>query len=1092
MKPEELKYGSLLAADFVLVDAQSGLLRGEDHPSVPAGCVVQLSRRDSSEIVLTYADGRQATLKGLKPKALYFIDAFEAAGGAGLCWVVASGNKAVRLQAHLFARRIYFPEDEPLLMLVGERIEYDLPEAERGNSLAFLQRTFLLDEMAFGLTGQAEGGHGFRLLGSRWFCDVEVDGSHFECARFGMLHQSPDQPVALLQGRVMFGEGGFAARHETFLRANLAERLTQPDSYLKHWELYNDLEEAEYLERATEIGEARYTHWAREADEDAWEYTFDLDAPSPSGFRKLDIVLEANAGKREASRDGSSDLADTIPAGNRWQPALIESNQAQNNSVGEIVAVSPDRKRIKTRCLVTASSWKPPKSGYLSPSVRGDEVRLSRRRDALDKVRMGETPLRTLAALLEDGRAPVAKLRIQQAMTEVTREALGHDPTPSQRDALQVALNTPDIAIVQGPPGTGKTSVIRALVRRLAELSENRGDNADILVTSYQHDAVENALGGIDILGLPTHRIGGKRGVTDEERDAPLQDWVRLRQEVCDRNLLQMEGSPLRQVSRDVDHLIRQWKRIRGSEEGAALLLKEIVERAGPHLPPGIARQLVRATEALLGATDHPDTRTSPEPLGDPAETRLLGRLRELLGEQRLSSETFLEDGPSQARRLLQFLLGPGQDLVGTPPHGLDQAAAVDTATLDESGVGEVLRNLHEALTSVRQKVFSESGLTDVPREDENPGAALDQALRDVSLCLRRREKSKVDAVAEAVLAFREDLDRTEQVRAMIAKYSAVIAGTCQQIAGRKTLGGRAQYKVIIVDEAARANPLDLLIPMARGERVILVGDHKQLPHFLETEVKAAFRRSHGEAMTERLEISLFERLYKLFESEHRQGGPRRVVTLLDDFRMHPLISQFVSDQFYREEGVRPGCCAEDRRHGLGMYADKPVAWIDVPAAFGSETGSQSKSRPIEVTLTMREVEKVLQASDDPSLRIGVITFYQQQAQRLEEAWQRLPLEWKERVLVGTVDAFQGLEFDVVFLSTVRSNRRESVKDRVGFLAIENRLCVALSRAKRLLVVVGDAETVAGSTEQPWVPALQAFSRLCRSEEGWYEQRTGL
>jgi superfamily I DNA and/or RNA helicase len=214
-------------------------------------------------------------------------------------------------------------------------------------------------------------------------------------------------------------------------------------------------------------------------------------------------------------------------------------------------------------------------------------------------------------------------------------------------------------------------------------------------------------------------------------------------------------------------------------------------------------------------------------------------------------------------------------------------------------------------------------------------------------------------------------------------------------------------------------------------------------------------------------------------------------VTLLDDFRMHPLISQFVSDQFYREEGVRPGCCAENRQHGLGMYADKPVAWIDVPAAIESETGSQSKSRPIEVTLTMREVEKVLQASDDPSLRIGVITFYQQQAQRLEEAWQRLPLEWKERVLVGTVDAFQGLEFDVVFLSTVRSNRRESVKDRVGFLAIENRLCVALSRAKRLLVVVGDAETVAGSAEQPWVPALQAFSTLCRSEEGWYEQRTG-
>ena len=86
-----------------------------------------------------------------------------------------------------------------------------------------------------------------------------------------------------------------------------------------------------------------------------------------------------------------------------------------------------------------------------------------------------------------------------------------------------------------------------------------------------------------------------------------------------------------------------------------------------------------------------------------------------------------------------------------------------------------------------------------------------------------------------------------------------------------------------------------------------------------------------------------------------------------------------------------------------------------------------------------------------------------------------------DRIRVGTVDAFQGKEFDVVFLSVVRSNREEEMRRRVGFLDNENRLCVAFSRAKRLLVAVGDASTVAYDGEREYVKPLNEMYKMCQA-----------
>jgi superfamily I DNA and/or RNA helicase len=209
---------------------------------------------------------------------------------------------------------------------------------------------------------------------------------------------------------------------------------------------------------------------------------------------------------------------------------------------------------------------------------------------------------------------------------------------------------------------------------------------------------------------------------------------------------------------------------------------------------------------------------------------------------------------------------------------------------------------------------------------------------------------------------------------------------------------------------------------------------------------------------------------------------------------MHSAICDLIN-VFYKEEQLRPACEQGKERdfdlkkqHNLNLYNNKPLVWIDVPITekTPAEKGGISKSRPCEVSVVKKELAKILSANTDYD--IGIITFYSKQAQLIKEMIDdEFPSE-THRISVGTVDAFQGKEFDVVILSAVRSNMETDSKKRVGFLNNNNRLCVAFSRAKRLLVTVGDSSTVAGNDSVTYVePLKELFERSKQEDIGYYE-----
>ena len=257
---------------------------------------------------------------------------------------------------------------------------------------------------------------------------------------------------------------------------------------------------------------------------------------------------------------------------------------------------------------------------------------------------------------------------------------------------------------------------------------------------------------------------------------------------------------------------------------------------------------------------------------------------------------------------------------------------------------------------------------------------------------------------------------------------------------------------------------------MARAERrIVLVGDHRQLPQLLQPDVEREIERSVQVETRSALRQSLFEKLFTELRERERKDGVRRTVTLNTQYRMHPLLGRFVSEQFYAPhgEGFDSGRDEEEFAHDIALKGDvllagKVAVWVDVPRARGGERPGRGKRRPVEARRVAEEAHAV--AARHPELSVGVITFYKEQRDEILEAMSvagigltepddeggyRIRDEWRrtgdgrERLRIGTVDAFQGKEFDVVFLSLTRSNDIP-VKDeatrrrRYGFLLLEN------------------------------------------------------
>jgi len=1033
-----------------------------------------------------------------------------------LTWVVDAGQQSLTIQVHTFLKSLPVPPmelgvDEKVLEAL-ERIDRKLRSPER--ALKWLEEQFLLEsrdgKRGFVTADSATGNCAFALFGRtvRVFIRRAKRADQSDVLLVDKIvcgRGQGGEQLTLLSGDLRFVDATVAGRLRADAAAQISSLVTSGSSFLDVWNRYGQIENEASLRRARKAGTIKYDHVESLPD---GRYRFSL--AEECTLDSAERFRQALSEEQGLGIEALDEVPEVLTREMTW--AEYEAQPRTNNTVSPASFKSEVILQPRERSLTLAQRGDedvaPPDVGFLVVSLQGDKKRLERRSEAEQAIREARCPMPQLGLLLEGRDIEPPRYGSIEPMTSTVRQKVfgSRSPTPTQEEAIRVALNTPDIALIQGPPGTGKTTVIVAIVERLQEIWDTSGGvQGRLLLSGFQHDAVENAIQRMSVNGLPAIKFGNRPNSMDGDRaDMIISRWSQERSAEIRKNLPPRPASALQ---KEVSTVKQSYVMAPGTLEQTAAMLKGVAKTVEGNVSESLTSRLFELAQEL-------DERARLARGDDPELERLVRCVRAL----RVDATAFADDGPRNAYRLRRELVGT--EYLDEHDNKLLEAAA--------RWSGHESPLLFDGLRALRRKLQLKLLPTDrtknvVPRVRED---VLDLLL-EVEGHLEERFSRSRDAADEATWSFLDALENDpEAVKLAVISYTSVFAATCQQSARKELaqLKGGDGYDTVVVDEAARANPLDLFIPLAKAKRrIILVGDHRQLPHIIDRELEreleemlASSENDVDRLTSEMLNESLFERLFKDLKKREEKDKIRRTVTLDEQYRMHPVLGQFVSDQFYANHGeaFRSPTPAAEFMHSLPGYSG-PAAWIRAPITLGAEKKDKQRktiSRLVEAQALVAELKQLMDSPEGRKLTFGVISFYKEQVFEIEkelanvgmavlhddapteivEPYNELQLpngRVVERLRVGTVDAFQGMEFDVVFLSMVRSNRLPDTPDawrgKYGHLMLPNRTCVAMSRQKRLLIAVGDDKMFATTNAQEAVGPLAAFLKICEVRDAF-------
>lgn len=909
-------------------------------------------------------------------------------------------------------------------------------------------------------------------------------------------NQKSEGSLRLARGAVRFTDytktGGIRA-----LAAGAMSQLTkETGSYLKQWDEYGAIEGEMLLARAKAVGRIDY-HGTEQTTKGVKFFVSSI----PDQLTEGDEI--------EITSDEPLYLKNPDLTWEAYSKALEEEfatkkDRKKNDAEMPVSVYAPILKISKTSIELDLPSI-PSGQMFLILSINGDKIQIERRMRARSAILEGRCANPLLGLLIEEGGTlpDIQRVTKLKPLTPFVREKIfKHDPTPKQIEAIDVALNTPDIALVQGPPGTGKTTVVTAILERLnEEYDKTKSIRGQILVSGFQHDAVENIVARLSVNALPAVKFGRRSGDSEFTEDAvteKINKWCsNVAENIRNKNpqIAQTEDQ-VRLAELFVAYSLCP------SKNNTVSLMKRILDLPRDVISEDItseAEEIINSLQTELKSND-------------PSTLRLVRALR-------LSEAAFVDDGAARAVDLLDKI----EDELAYPDLSVLEKAARWRSGNPLSFLPE-LKELKEAL--LYKYLPSPDFRTEKPRED------VLRLVATVSELLEKKLNStnKRDAILAEFLHELED--NPDGVREAIEDYNFVYAATTQQAVGKDIIRSKnknvrydqrtemVKYDTVIIDEAARTSPRDLLIPMSQAEkRIILVGDHRQLPHLIDEEVARALENGDSSDLPVDVDFvkkSMFEYLFNRLKKLEEKDGIKRTVTLDAQYRTHPLLGDFASNNFYQKynEGYRSPLSESHFEQRLQGIEEKAAIWIDVPNSQGQEAvlPSRSRQRVSEAKVIAEYVNKWISSEEGSGLSFGIISFYKAQVFAVYEALQKFGITeraqdgmWQicqeyrflengeERLRIGTVDAFQGMEFDIVFLSMVRSQDMNALPPHVrnetdykkkqqklfGHLMSENRLCVGMSRQKKALIIVGDGALINSQIAVDAVPALKNFYDLC-------------
>lgn len=912
-------------------------------------------------------------------------------------------------------------------------------------------------------------------------------------------NQKSEGSLRLARGTVQFSDYTKTDRIRALAAGAMSQLAKETGSYLKQWDEYGAIEGEMLLARAKAVGRIDF-HGTEQTtkgvkffvpsipDQLTEDDEIEITSEEPLYLKNPDITWEAYSKALEGEFATKKDRQknDAEMAASVYAPILKLSN----------TSIELDLPSIPSGPM------------FLILSINGDKIQIERRMRARSAILEGRSANPLLGLLIEEGGTipDIQRVTKLKPLTSFVNEKIfKHPPTDRQVEAIDVALNTPDIALIQGPPGTGKTTVVTAILERLnEEYDKTKSIRGQILVSGFQHDAVENIVARLSVNALPAIKFGRRTGDSEFTEDAvteKINKWC--------SNVAENIRNKNPQIARTEDQVrlseLFVAYSLCPSKNNTVSLMKRILD-----LPRDvISEAILTEAEEIIKSLQKEQKSNAPSTL------RLVRALR-------VSEAAFVDDGAARAVDLLNQI----EDGPTNPDLNVLEKAARWRSGKPLSFLPE-LRELKESL--LYKYLPPPDFRTEKPREDVLRLAATVSQLMQKKL----NSTNKRDAILAEFLHELED--NPDGVREAIEDYNFVYAATTQQAVGKDIIRSKnknvrydqrtemVKYDTVIIDEAARTSPRDLLIPMSQAEkRIILVGDHRQLPHLIDEEVARALEGDDSSSPPVDVDFvkkSMFEYLFNRLKKLEEKDNIKRTVTLDAQYRTHPLLGNFSSNNFYQKynEGYRSPLSETHFEQRLQGIENKAAIWIDVPNSQGKEAvlPSRSRRRISEANVIAEYVNKWIGSEEGSGLSFGVISFYKAQVFAVYEALQKFGITeraqdgtWQicqeyrflengeERLRIGTVDAFQGMEFDIVFLSMVRSQDMNALPPHIrneedykkkqqklfGHLMSENRLCVSMSRQKKVLAIVGNSVLANSQIAVDAVPALKNYYDLCHKK----------
>lgn len=930
-----------------------------------------------------------------------------------------------------------------------------------------------------------DGFQSIRIFGKDYSLLVTLkgrDGDMFLCAESVDTRNRYAPPMALRIGDLSFKDG------EAYVSEKIKKELKITSGYLDIWDKYTSIEGDFLLKKARAIGQIRIKrNKINQGEGGLIVYPEGLNDDQKKLIAAGDYLL----------------ISESVPAYIAGENMSWSEYKKTLNLLKEIKDRAKYNKSRKIKRIDRSGYWVIESGetdslpeGVITYSVFGDMQQIIRRETARELIENGEAAFPSLGLVIE-GKKPESVIeynnqkKIEPITAFVKEKIFAHEPRPRQRDAIEIALNTPDIAIIQGPPGTGKTTVITAIIERLNEIADKRKDHrGQVLITSFQHDAVRNVIGRLSVNSLPTIKFG-KQGEDDLSQEKAIEEWC------YDYALKLKQRNPaIRQTVEQKEFERKHDIYLASPNDSNALMFLDLAKRfnADNKIDEEISR--------IIREINFNETTSS---------SKLLEKIRRI----RTTKEGFLDDGPETAYDLFAEL----EDIMKAGIADNNDIFDVLQKAADCLG-GDVDESLLSSLEKVKQELLERC----TPRPSykiEKPRAEIMDVYNKILKTLHHPENAEGEILFNLLNELENNMSEVEDT---VAGYNFVYAATAQQSEGKDIRRAKninkweehPVYDTVIIDEAARVNPGDLMVPMAQAKRrIILVGDHRQLPHIYDEEIFESMRDGGNDVGKDVVKISMFQYLKEKAEELYKIDGIPRTITLDAQYRMHPELGDFINRNFYEPygEGFESPLSAENFVQRLTA---KPYQWVNIPNSSGKEEKEgTSRMRWCEANYIVNQIRDYILSEEGNRLSYGVITFYSAQAKLIKKLLKDKDIS--ERVRVGSVDAFQGMEFDVIFLSVVRTHAGvadyngdlmnmdvslldesdptykewQKYKDEIGlknygFLTSENRLCVALSRQKRLLIVVGDSDIFHsggwGSLAEKCVPAMKNFYELCEKE----------